>query len=486
MKTYIGVDLGTSSIKLTLIDSLGNILNEVSKEYPIYQKGLYSEQNPEDWWNAFTYCFDKVLENQNRDLLDGLSFSGQMHGLTLLDKNDNVIRPCILWNDGRSEEETKYLNEVIGEDKLSEWTGNIAFAGFTAPKLLWVKKHEKELFKNIDKIMLPKDYLAYRLTGIFATDYSDASGTLYLDVKNKKWSENMLQILGISENNLPKLFESSDVIGLVKEEFVHQHKVPKFKVIIGAGDNAASAIGMGVVNEGEVNISLGTSGTIFIPTNNFILPKDNALHSFVNTTGKYHLMGCILSAASIRKWWLENVLINGDYKQDEADIKKSQNDDLYFLPYLSGERSPHNDINAKGAFIGLIHNTSKGDMSKAILEGVAFALRDCLEIAKDNGCKFTKAMICGGGSKSETWNQIISDVLNLPIHKSEGSGSFGAALLALHGVNNISLEKSEILNKLNCTKVYLPSPDKVNFYNKKYLVFKKLYPSVKSCFTKKH
>ena len=213
MKTYIGVDLGTSSIKLTLIDSLGNILNEVSKDYPLYQKGLYSEQNPEDWWEAFTFCFDKLLEQQDRDCLDGLSFSGQMHGLVLLDKNDRIIRSCILWNDGRSEEETKYLNEVVGKDKLSEWTGNIAYAGFTAPKLLWVKNHEKELFQNIDKIMLPKDYIAYRLTGVFATDYSDASGTLYLDVKNKKWSENMLQILGISEVNLPKLFESTDVNG---------------------------------------------------------------------------------------------------------------------------------------------------------------------------------------------------------------------------------------------------------------------------------
>ena len=482
MKTYIGVDLGTSSIKLTLIDSLGNILNEVSKDYPLYQKGLYSEQNPEDWWEAFTFCFDKLLEQQDRDCLDGLSFSGQMHGLVLLDKNDRIIRSCILWNDGRSEEETKYLNEVVGKDKLSEWTGNIAYAGFTAPKLLWVKNHEKELFQKIDKIMLPKDYIAYRLTGVFATDYSDASGTLYLDVKNKKWSKNMLQILGISEVNLPKLFESTDVIGQAKEEFANKHKVPKFKVVIGAGDNAASAIGMGIVNEGEVNISLGTSGTIFIPTNNYILPKENTLHSFVNTTGKYHLMGCILSAASTRKWWLENVLEDADYIQDETDIRNSQNDDLYFLPYLSGERSPHNDVNAKGAFIGLTHNTTKGDMSKAILEGVAFALRDCLEIAINNGCKFNKATICGGGSKSETWNQIMSNVLNLPIYKSEGSGSFGAALLALHGINSINLENSEIINKLKCTKVYLPEKDKVEFYNSKYKVFRKLYPSLKAYF----
>lgn len=479
MKTYIGVDLGTSSIKLTLIDSLGNILNEVSKEYPLYQKGLYSEQNPEDWWEAFTFCFDKLLEQQDRDCLEGLSFSGQMHGLVLLDKNDRIIRPCILWNDGRSEEETKYLNEVVGKDKLSEWTGNIAYAGFTAPKLLWVKNHEKELFQNIDKIMLPKDYIAYRLTGVFATDYSDASGTLYLDVKNKKWSENMLQILGISEVNLPKLFESTDVIGQVKEEFAYKHKVPEFKVVIGAGDNAASAVGMGVIKDGEINISLGTSGTIFIPTDDFVLPKENGLHSFANTTGKYHLMGCILTAASARKWWLENILETKDYSGSDKETENVNTDNLYFLPYLSGERSPHNDVNAKGAFIGLTHQTTKASMSKAIMEGVSFALRDCLELAKNGGRAFNKATVCGGGSQSDVWVQILADILNLPIYKGNGSGSYGAALLAVSGAEGKSLE--EVCGGIiKYDKVFKPNLESVKYYDNKYKVFKKLYPALKN------
>lgn len=479
MKTYIGVDLGTSAIKLSLININGEIICECSKGYPVYQEGLYSEQNPEDWWNAFEYCFDKLLEKQDRYQVDGISFSGQMHGLVILDGSDRVIRPCILWNDGRSEAETKYLNEVIGEETLSELTGNIAYAGFTAPKLLWVKNNEPENFRKISKIMLPKDYLVYRLTGKFVTDFTDASGTLYLDVKNKCWSKNMQHILAISSEMLPKLYDSTDVIGAVSESFREKHKVIGIKVVVGAGDNAASAIGMGVVNEGEVNISLGTSGTIFIPTDNFVLPKKNALHSFVNTTGNYHLMGCILSAASTRKWWLEGVLGSDDYKFDDSTIKYAKADHLYFLPYLSGERSPHNDVNIRGSFIGLSHLTTKGDMSKAILEGVAFALRDCLEIAKSNGCNFTKATICGGGSSSDIWNQIMADILDLPIYKSEGSGSYGAALLALSGVNNITLYENRIIKNMKYEKVYYPKKDNVEYYNNKYQTFTKLYPALK-------
>lgn len=478
MKTFIGADLGTSSIKLSLVDSNGIILNEVSKDYPLYQQGLYSEQNPLDWWEQFNLALEELLVNQDRNSLEAISFSGQMHGLVMLDKNDNVIRPCILWNDGRSEKETQYLNEEIGRDVLSELTGNIAYAGFTAPKLLWVKNNEPENFKKIAKIMLPKDYLVYRLTGICASDYSDASGTLYLDVKNKIWSEKMLQILGVSEENLPKLVESNDVVGLINEEFAKLHNIPKIKVVMGAGDNAASAVGMGVIRDGEINISLGTSGTIFIPTDEFVLPKENGLHSFANTTGRYHLMGCILTAASARKWWLEGILGTKDYNGSDEESKNANTDHLYFLPYLSGERSPHNDVNAKGAFIGLTHSTTRAAMSKAIMEGVAFALRDCLELAKDGGREFKKATVCGGGSNGDVWVQILADILNLPIYKGSGSGSFGAALLAMSGAENKSLE--EVCGiAVKYGKVYNPNPEAAKYYNNKYKVFKKLYPALK-------
>lgn len=479
MRTYIGADLGTSSIKLSLVDSKGIILNEISKDYPLYQQGLNSEQNPLDWWEQFNAAFDELLINQDRNSLEAISFSGQMHGLVMLDKNDNVIRPCILWNDGRSEKETQYLNEEIGRDVLSELTGNIAYAGFTAPKLLWVKNNEPENFKKIAKIMLPKDYLVYRLTGICASDYSDASGTLYLDVKNKVWSEKMLQILNISTGNLPKLVESNDVVGLVNEEFSKLHNIPKIKVVMGAGDNAASAVGMGVIRDGEINISLGTSGTIFIPTDEFVLPKENGLHSFANTTGGYHLMGCILTAASARKWWLENILETKDYSGSDKESENANTDHLYFLPYLSGERSPHNDVNAKGAFIGLTHTTSRAAMSKAIMEGVAFALRDCLELAKEGGREFKKATVCGGGSHSDVWVQILADILNLPIYKGSGSGSYGAALLAMSGAKGKSLE--DICDSvIKYGKVFKPNLESVNYYEKKYQVFKKLYPALKN------
>lgn len=481
MNTYIGADLGTSALKLSLVDTSLRILNKISIEYPIFQDGVSSEQNPTDWWNALNNGIEKLLVNQNRKLVKGISFSGQMHGLVILDKNDNVIRPCMLWNDGRSEKETKYLNEEIGKDNLSNLVGNIAYAGFTAPKLLWVKNNEPDNFKKIQKIMLPKDYLAYRLTGNLTTDYSDASGTLYLDVKNKCWSKEMLKILGISEDFLPKLHESTDCIGEISSEFKKAHKLDNVKVYIGAGDNAAASVGMGVINEGEINISLGTSGTVFIPTDEFVLPKNNSLHSFANVNGKYHLMGCILSAASNRKWWLENILDTSDYQQDEIEMSNADSDKLYFLPYLSGERSPHNDTNIRGAFIGLSHSTSKADMSKAILEGVAFALRDCLEIAKENGYVFTSARICGGGSKSKIWNQLFSDILNLKVYKSDGSPSLGAAIIAMVG-NKEFKNLKEATSNLSYQEEYKPNKKQVDIYQRKYEVFKELYPALKDIY----
>ena len=478
MKTFLGVDLGTSSIKLTLTDIKGNIINEVSETYPLFQDGVFSEQNPSDWWNTFEIAFDKVLENQNRKELEALSFSGQMHGLVILDENDNVIRPCILWNDSRSEKEVNYLNNEIGRNVLNDLTGNIAYAGFTAPKIPWVKNNEPENFKRIKKIMLPKDYLVYRLTGNFVSDYSDASGTLLLDCKNKCWNNKIAGICGVIESQLPELHESFDVVGTINNEFKTKHDLGDVKVVMGAGDNAAASIGMGVINQGEINISLGTSGTIFIPTDSFVKTKNNELHSFASVTGKWHLMGCILTAASARKWWLENVINDNDYNLDEELINNANTDGLYFLPYLSGERSPHNDTNIRGAFIGLNHSTTRGEMSKAILEGVSFALKDCLEIAVKEGFSFNKATLCGGGVKSSQWCQIIADVFDLDICVGDGSPSLGAALIAIKGSENIPFE--DLVKNLKYNKVYKPIKENVESYKQKYSVFKTLYPALKN------
>ena len=269
MNTYIGIDLGTSSVKMLLVDKLGKILNSVTEEYPIYypQKN-YSEQNPNDWFIAVKKGIKALLSGFDGKLVKGVSFGGQMHGLVILDEHDEVIRNAILWNDGRTVKETEYLNNVIGKNVLYNETNNIAFAGFTAPKILWVKNNELENFKRIKKIMLPKDYIAYKLTGVFSTDYSDAAGTLLLVVKNKRWNEKMLKICDITEDYLPKLYNSHDVIGVIKPEIANEFNLQNNVVVsAGAGDNAAAAVGVGVINEGECNLSLGTSGTVFLPLN---------------------------------------------------------------------------------------------------------------------------------------------------------------------------------------------------------------------------
>lgn len=483
MNTYIGIDLGTSGVKVLLVDSKGNILAEENAKYSVqYPKEGWTEQNPETWWNETIDCLYKLLEEVDRATIKGISFGGQMHGLVVLDEFDNVIRPCILWNDSRTEEEVKYLNDYIGKDKLSMYTGNIAFAGFTAPKLLWLKNNEPHHFARISKIMLPKDYLAYRLSGKFCTDYSDASGTLLLDVKNKQWSKEMLGIVGITESMLPELYESYEIVGTLKEDIAEKLALSKsIKIVIGAGDNATSAIGMGTIEEGSCTISLGTSGTVFIPQKRFSVDEKNALHSFVHANGKWHLMGCILSAASCRAWWLEGILGTDDYKGDESFASFAETDRLFFLPYLSGERSPHNDINARGAFIGISANTTRAQMSRAVMEGVAFALRDCLEVGKGNGLAITYATICGGGAKSKTWREIIANILNLPIYVTENKQgvAFGACILAMIGCGEYNDFASAVKGTLKVSEKILPNQKSVDNYNKKYETFKRIYPALK-------
>lgn len=480
MDTYIGIDLGTSGVKALLVDEYGNILKEANKSYPcIHLQENYSEQDPVTWYLKTLECLKELLDGQNKDSVKALSFGGQMHGLVLLDENDNILRNAILWNDSRSIKETIYLNEVIGKEKLSSYTGNIAFAGFTAPKILWVYNNERDIFNRISKIMLPKDYLIYKFTNVFATDVSDASGLLLLDVKNRKYSKEMLDICHIKEDMLPTLHESSEVVGMLNKAIAEELGLNNVKVIAGAGDNAAAAIGTGTINEGDCNISLGTSGTIFLPSDNFSVDKANALHSFCDASNKYHLMGCILTAASARSWWLEEILNTKDYDLDEKNLEDSN---VVFLPYLCGERSPHNDINARGAFINLSSVTTRGQMSKAILEGVAFAIKDCLEIAKDNGVVPLRTTICGGGAKSNSWKQIMADVLEIPVYtlKTNQGPSFGAAILAMVGDNKYPTIEDAVTKIIKTDKVILPNPDKKYYYTNKYSTFKALYPALKT------
>lgn len=474
MNYYIGLDLGTSGLKCLLVDRNGKILKQATAEYAVcYPQNGWSEQNPDDWLVAMQKVLVELSYGVEKEV-KGISFGGQMHGLVILDEHDRVIRPCILWNDGRTQKQTDYLNNVVGKDKLSALTANIAFAGFTAPKILWLKEHEPENFKRIAKIMLPKDYLAYKLTGVFSTDYSDASGTLLLDVKNKRWSEEMLSICGIMEKQLPKLYESYEVTGKVKEEY----NLPNAVVTAGAGDNAAAAVGMGAVKSGDCNISLGTSGTVFIAQDEFAVDNNNALHSFCHATGKWHSMGCILSAASCRKWWLEDILNSDDYSADEKEIENTQIDDVIFLPYLMGERSPHNDVNARGAFIGLSATTTRAQMSRAVMEGVAFALKDCLNVAKQNGFKPNRITVCGGGARSKVWLQILADILDYPLTvlETEQGPAYGAAILAMVGTKKFVSVEQATLAFVATKSTVISETNNSESYRQKFIIYERLYP----------
>lgn len=483
---YIGIDLGTSAVKLLLMDEMGNIEAVVSKEYPLFfPEPGWSEQNPEDWFSQSMEGLKELTSGIDKSQIGGISFGGQMHGLVVLDKEDNVIRPAILWNDGRTYKECDYLNNVIGKDKLSTYTANIAFTGFTAPKLLWMKENEPDKFARIEKIMLPKDYLAYKLTGVHCTDVSDASGMLLFDVKNRCWSKEMCDICGISMDQLAKIFESYESVGELLPEIADELGFPKsVKVAAGAGDNAAAAVGTGTVGDGNCNISLGTSGTVFISSKSFGVDKFNALHSFAHADGSYHLMGCMLSAASCNKWWMEDILQTKAFSKEQQEIETLGENHVFFLPYLMGERSPHNDPDARGTFIGMSMDTKRSDMTQAVLEGVAFALRDSFEVAKSLGIQIERTKICGGGAKSPLWKKIIANVLNIKVDviESEEGPALGGAMLAAVACGeykNVEEAAGKIVKIIDTIE---PEPELAAKYEKKYQMFKQIYPQCKSIF----
>ena len=488
MSLYIGIDLGTSSVKLMLVDGEGKIKNTVTKEYPVsYPRSGWSEQNAEDWWDAICNAVPELLGGFGGAEVKGIGVAGQMHGLVILDREDRVIRPTILWNDGRTHKETAYLNEVIGKEKLFAYTGNIAFAGFTAPKIMWIRENEPENFAKISKIMLPKDYINYLLTGNHCTDYSDAAGMLLLDVKNKCWSKEMLDICGISECQMPKLYESYAVVGTINVALAERFGINQNAVVVaGAGDNAAAAIGTGTVGNGKCNISLGTSGTIFVSSDSFSGDEKQAIHSFCHADGGYHLMGCILSAASCNKWFCDEVLEITDYKTMEASVAKEKlgNNEVIFLPYLMGERSPINDTNATGMFIGLRPNTTRADMYQAVLEGVAFAIKDNLEVINQFGIDVKSSCLCGGGAKSRLWREILANVLdielNIPV--TEQGPGYGSAILAMVGASEFESVKAATETFFEIQETVQPNAELASLYAAQYAKYRKIYPAVKNLY----
>ena len=443
---YIGVDLGTSAVKLLLMDAEGQIKKIVSREYPLFfPKPGWSEQQPEDWFTQSMEGIKELTEGCDKAQVAGISFGGQMHGLVALDADDNVIRPAILW----------------------------------------MKKNEPENFARIAKIMLPKDYLAYKLSGSFCTDVSDASGMLLMDVKNRCWSKEMMEICGITETQLPKLFESYEVVGTLKAEIADELGLHgDVKVIAGAGDNAAAAVGTGTVGEGMCNISLGTSGTIFISSRKFGVDENNALHSFAHADGYYHLMGCMLSAASCNKWWNEEILKTKDFAAEQEGICKLGENPVFYLPYLMGERSPHNNPDARAMFIGMSMDTTREDMTQAVLEGVAFGLRDSLEVARSLGIHIERTKICGGGAKSPLWKKIIANVMNMKVDviESEEGPALGGAMLAAVGCGEYP-DVETIAGKLvKVVDTVEPDQELVEKYEERYQKFRRIYPTVKELF----
>ncbi len=480
---YLGIDLGTSSVKLLLSDEKGNIVKTATRDYPlIFPREGWSEQNPSDWVEGTLSALSEITGEIDRSLIRGIGVAGQMHGLVILDENDEVIRPAILWNDGRTEKEVEYLNNIIGKDKLSEHTANIAFAGFTAPKILWVKNNEPENFAKIRKIMLPKDYINYVLTGVHACDYSDASGMLLLDVKNKCWSDEMLEICSVTKAQMPALFESFEVIGRVKEEF----GLPEAEVVAGAGDNAAAAVGTGTVGNGKCNISIGTSGTVFISSENFGVDPYNALHSFCHADGSFHLMGCMLSAASCNKWFSEEILKENDFALLQSDITEEMpgNNTVYFLPYLMGERSPINDTDARGVFLGMTLDTKREDMVLAVLEGVSFAIRDSFEVAKNLGLEISESFLVGGGAKSPLWRKILANILGIRLNilKTEQGPGMGAVILSMVGTG-LYKSVNEAANELcEIAETIYPDNTLASLYEDRYNKYREIYPALKSVF----
>jgi len=481
----IGIDIGTSAVKLLVMDKCGQVIRTAGREYPIYYNNDHSEQNPSDWWQQ-TACGLREI-TQGLGPVSAVSFSGQMHGLVALDENDNVLRPAMLWNDQRTQAQCDYLNNVIGRDKLLANAANIALTGFTAPKILWMRDNEPGLFAKISKVMLPKDYIAYKLTGVFATDYSDASGTLLLDVARKDWSDSLLEIMGLTRAQVPALYHSYEAVGTVTPRAAEETGLPTTaKVVIGGGDQAVGAIGTGTVKSGTCSVSLGTSGVLFVAADEFAVDTGpSAIHSFCHATGRYHMMGVTLAAAGSAKWWFEDILLTGDYEKEQAAMAQNLGrNKVFYLPYLSGERTPHNDPLARGAFVGMSMTTTRSDMTQAVMEGVAYSLKDILVRVKALGHTVTAARIIGGGAKSPVWCQIIADVLRLKVEKinaTEGP-AFGAAILAMVGAGAYATVEEACDKLIRATDVYTPNPAAADNYDSSYPIYTGLYTALADSF----
>ncbi|MBG2874887.1 xylulokinase [Proteus alimentorum] len=475
---YLGLDLGTSSVKAIIMNEQGDVVASHSVSLAISRPHpQWSEQDPLQWWQATEDVILQLGRDYPMDQIEAIGLSGQMHGAVLLDAQQAVLRPAILWNDGRSFKQCQALEAQYPQFK--KITGNLVMPGFTAPKLQWVAEHEPETFQRIEHVLLPKDFLRWKMSGNFASDMSDSAGTLWLDMQKRDWSDELLNATGLTRRQMPTLFEGNQITGYLLADIAKKWQMKQVPIIAGGGDNAAGAIGVGVYQPGQAMLSLGTSGVYFVVSEQFLQNSDNAVHSFCHALpNTWHLMSVMLSAASCLDWvcqltGIENV--GAMFK--EVEHATFADSPLLFLPYLSGERTPYNNPNAKGVFWGLTHEHQRADLCQAVLEGVSFALRQGIEVAENAGQLTDNITLIGGGARSEYWRQLLADITGKTLDYRQGGDvgpALGAARLAQLAVNPAH-SSHVILSQPKLEKRHIPNLEKHKTYEKKYHAFKKLY-----------
>ena len=481
--TFLGIDIGTSGVKALLIDGNGKALGDASAAAiePVRPHPGWSEQNPADWWMATLGAIDALKLSHPRELaaVKGIGLSGHMHGATLLDENDAVLRPAILWNDGRSAPECAEMEAAL--PGLRALAGNIAMPGFTAPKLAWVRKHEAEIYRRIRKVLLPKAYIRLLLTGEHVEDMSDAAGTLWLDVARRDWSDDLLSVTGLTRDHMPSLVEGSAVSAQLKPEFLARWGMVGPAVVAGgAGDNAAAACGIGAIRPGEGFVSLGTSGVLFVSNERFSPNTEGAVHAFCHAIpDTWHQMGVILSATDSLNWLSRMTGKKQAELSGEAEAQFKGPGEVIFLPYLSGERTPHNNANARGSFVGLSQSTDSAQLAQAVMEGVAFAMRDCQRVLADAGTEIKRLLAVGGGSKSALWLKMLATNLDMEIAlpaDGDFGGALGAARLGLCAATGAN--PAEIMTMPPVRTIIAPDRTMSAAYSDQYARYRAQYPAI--------
>jgi len=478
---YLGVDIGTSGVKAVIADESGKLLDQATAPLTVSRPApLFSEQDPADWWSA-TENAVLSLKPELRRQVKAAGVTGQMHGATLLDEGDRVLRPAILWNDGRSGAECIELERA--EPRAREITANAVMAGFTAPKLLWVRKHEPEIFDRTKTVLLPKDYVRFLMTGEKASDMSDASGTCWLDVGERRWSPEMLAACGLDESAMPSVHEGPEVTGNLRADVARRWGMESVPVIAGGGDNAAAAVGLGVVNDGDAFISLGTSGVVFVATDTLRPNPAQGLHAFCHAVpGKWHQMSVMLSAASCLDW-VAGLLKEPDFPALLASAESATGEAPIFLPYLTGERTPHANPHAKAVFFGMTTQTGQGEIARAVVEGVAMGLRDGLDIITEAGSTVQSLTVAGGGSRSLFWGRILAGALNVPlVYRSGGDvgPAYGAARLAIAASGGVDSAGAFAPPPIIATVE--PEPDLVAYFDERQPRFRAIYTALEPSF----